>query len=376
MKHLLTGAAALLSTTSLAYAAGLDRSDQPVDVIFQDGGYAEMSIGRVNPNQSGTFTYPPGTPIAGATASSGDMAPSYYQVGAAIKWDLSPQLSMAVIYDQPFGAKVSYTEGSPLYPLTGTIANVTSTGITSLLRYKINDNFSVHGGLRLVSAEADLTQVASGLTKYTLDVERGSGTGFVVGAAYERPEIALRAAITYSSAIEMEHDATGTAYVDALGVAVPFAGKVAYDLPQSVNIDLQTGVAPGTLVFANIRWADWPQTDVNGPTPAPGVTTDIIDYSEAAWSYSIGVGRQFSDRFAGSIAFGWEPEQGGLATNLSPSDGVKSITLGGKFALSENLDLSAGVSYQWRGSATVEDINAKFDDNSLVGAGIKIAYKF
>ena len=44
---------------------------------------------------------------------------------------------------------------------------------------------------------------------YSADYSTGSGTGFVLGGAYERPDIALRVALTYSSEIDLELGSNG-----------------------------------------------------------------------------------------------------------------------------------------------------------------------
>lgn len=355
MKHILTGAAALLCTTSMAMAGGLDRSGQPIGVIFEQGNHAELSIGMVNPNQNGS--------LGGGALQSGDINPAYAQIGAAVKWDLAPNLSAALIYDQPFGAAIVYPTGTG-YLLAGTSAHVTAAGITGLLRYKINPNFSIHGGIRHVNIDSDVQIWRGGSPVYVMDGEHTDGFGYVIGAAYEKPEIALRAAITYSSAIDIDQDVV-------VGGALP--GKLDYELPQSVNIDLQTGIAARTLAFASIRWSDWTAVKIDAPLYP---NNPLVSYDENVWEYEIGIGRQLTDTISGSISYGYEASQGGLATNLSPSDGLHSITVGAKFAMSDSVDLSTGMSYQWRGSATTEDLNARFNDNSLLGIGMKIAYSF
>lgn len=366
MKKILTGAAALLATTTIASAGGLDRSGQPVTALFEKGGamggYAELSYRLVQPDQQGS--------VAGGAVKSGDMASDYVAWGGAIKADMGTNLSFAVIFDQPFGADVDYTDADANYPLKGTTAQVKSNAITALVRYRMDNGFSVHGGLRHVTAEATLRQFVPGKPAYVLDADSASGTGYVIGAAYEKPEIAMRAAITYSSAIEMEHDTT-------LGGVLPVAKGVKYDLPKSVNIDLQTGVAPGTLVFASARWTDWKNNTIKGPLPGKPAVLPLVTHDKSVWEYQIGVGRQFTDKLSGFAAIGWEPGTGGKGvSNLSPSNGTRSLSLGGSYQVTDAFKLSGGVSWQTRGDATTEAIGAKFDDNKLFGVGIRASYTF
>ncbi len=144
MKKITTAGAILLMTTSIATAGNLDRSGQGIGAIFEDGDYAELSFGSVSPNLSGG-----NSPLSGANPT-GDIAPTYTQLGMAFKTQINDNISMALIYDQPFGADVDYATAGYILVTSG--ATVESDGVTMLARYEINPNFSVHGGLRYVQA--------------------------------------------------------------------------------------------------------------------------------------------------------------------------------------------------------------------------------
>lgn len=352
---------ALAALATGAHAGGLDRSGQDVSVLFQDGNYAELSIGKVTPSISGTFTHP----IAGALPS-GEMANDYFQWGAAIKMQMNDQLSFALITDQPYGADIAYSQAG--YPLAGTKAKLDSRGITALGRYELGNGLSVHGGLSMVNVNADITMV-SPAGAYSASFARSSGVGYVVGAAYERPEIALRAALTYRSEIDMSHD------VSIPGVPVTLESK--YTLPQSVNLDFQTGIMADTLLMANVRWVDWSALDVNGPNPVnPSAPLDLVDYTSDSVSYSIGIGRKFTDQLSGSFMVGYEKATNEAASNLAPTDGKLSFTVGAKYAISDSSAISAGISYVKLGDATTETIGSSFKDNSAIGFGIKYSMNF
>ena len=74
---------------------------------------------------------------------------------------------------------------------------------------------SVHAGLRYQTIES---QVAIPASDYTISAETSSGTAYLIGAAYEKPEIALHFALIFSSAIEHSQSVTepglGTSTVD------------------------------------------------------------------------------------------------------------------------------------------------------------------
>ncbi|MBE0413464.1 MAG: hypothetical protein IBX59_07515, partial [Yoonia sp.] len=173
MKRTIAAGAVLLMTTSLAIAGGLDRSGQSIGAIFEDGTYVELSFGYVMPDVSGVVTAAPGV-------GSGNIGVDYGQFGAAVKRDLTKQLSYALIIDQPYGANVAYDDSQPGYPLAGSKAEFRSTGISVLGRYKFDENFSVHGGLRAVTIDADALVITSEFT-YDASYDNDTQFAYVIG---------------------------------------------------------------------------------------------------------------------------------------------------------------------------------------------------
>ena len=376
MKNVLTAGAALLLTTTIAQAGGLDRSGQGVGVIFEEGTYAELSFGYIMPEVSGSLQVAPSVFL-----ESGNVGVDYLQLGAAFKNDLNDQISYALIIDQPYGANVAYTDTDAGYPLSSTDAEFRSVGLTLLGRYKLNENISFHGGVRSVTISAD-TKVAAfnpmtGAFLHTAEYESDTAFAAVLGAAYEIPDIALRVALTYTSAMDFSND---TEYSLLAGVApgalapVPFTPGIStdYTIPQSVNLDMQTGIAADTLLFGSIRWVEWTETLVNvvGYPPNP-----LVSYDNNSFTYNIGIGRRFSDEFSGSFSIGYEEAQGGLAQNLAPTDGNVSFALGGAYTLENGVEVSGGIRYVMIGDATTT-INAEFEDNHAIAVGMKIGYNF
>lgn len=347
MKTTITALGALAMTTTMAQAGGLDRSGQSISALFETGGYAELSYGMVIPSIEGVYL---------GVVGSGSVGSDYSALGLAIKSDINAKFSAAVILDQPFGAAVDYA--TPPYPLTGSSAHVNTTAITALGRYKFNESFSVYAGPRYVTASGDYTVNAALAPPvgYSSTYSSGSDLGYVVGAAFEKPEIALRVALTYSSATTFALDGT--------------AGDLNAEMPQSINLDVQSGVAANTLVFGSIRWADWTEASI-----VDTAVGSLISYDKDVFTYSLGVGRKFSDSFSGSVSLGYEAAQGGEASNLSPTDGNVSIGVGAKYTMG-NMEISGGVRYVLLGDATTELIAGDFSGNTAIGAGLKVAFRF
>ncbi|MDU8911544.1 OmpP1/FadL family transporter [Aestuariicoccus sp. MJ-SS9] len=385
MKHTLTSVAALCLTASAVQAGGIDRSGQSIGVIYKPGSYAELSFGSVMPEVSGTQLVNIGLSSAGA--DSGETITPYQQFSGALKHDYSDRFSVALIFDQPFGAGIEYDAGTG-YFAGGASAEFESSALTSVARYKFNDAFSVHGGLRYqrISAEAFIPYItlpAGPLagTPYDVVGEKDDGWGYLVGAAYERPDIALRVALTYNSKISHSLDINESS---ALGLGVSSSTDI--DTPESVNLEFQTGIAADTLLFGSVRWVNWSEFDIS-PAEYKTLTgllagdagSALVEYESDRISYSLGVGRRFNENWAGSVTVGYEPQNGDFASNLGPVDGYWSLGVGASYT-KDNIEISGGVRYVWVGDAET-DVGpfapaASFEDNSAIGVGFKIGVTF
>jgi long-chain fatty acid transport protein len=365
----------VLSTTS-AMALGLDRSGQDISAIFEQGGYAELTFGSTTPSLTGTDV------IGNDIDNVGDQ---YNQTALSFKMDINDQVSLGLIVDEPYGANVSYG-GSPATTMFGgTGAELNSRAFTAIGRYSFSDQFSVHAGVRYQTLDGEVTLagnafgplgVGGSLNGYNVEMSDGSGTGYLVGAAYERPDIMLRVALTYFSAIENDFDTS-----ESLNGAPLLDSTTTVESPEAINLDFQSGVAANTLVFGQIRYAKYSQTILSPDAFAAATLGSSITDIEDATSYMIGVGRRFSDAFSGSISVGFEPESDDdLVSPLAPTNGQQWITIGGQYTMN-NIVFSGGVRYTMLGDAFAEtgtpDIaRAEFTDNEAVSFGLGVAYRF
>jgi len=351
MKKVLNAAAALAVSSSTALAGGMERSTQSVGILFEEGTRAELSFSTVSPSVSGVF---------GGALNSGDMAPSYQNYSFGYKQDLGENLDLAIILDQPVGADVAYPGvlADP-YPFSGSSAVVDSTAVTGLLRYKFPSNFSVYGGLRAEALSGSVNVVAGPPFGYSLSVNTEVDYGYVVGAAYERPDIALRVALTYNSEI---------AHTFPDNVGTPFEVVI----PQSVNLEFQSGVAKDTLVFGSVRWVEWTAFRI-APNDFP--VGAIADGKSNTISYTLGLGRRFSERWSGAVVLGYENNSGLAQGNLQPTDGYKSIGLAATYKVN-NVEITGGVRYIDIGDTTTTTIGSNFADNDAIGVGVKVGVTF
>jgi long-chain fatty acid transport protein len=360
MGRILTTASIFALGTGLgagsAIAGGTERAGAFTSILFEKGTYVELGYGYASPDVSGTAF----------GRASGDMAPGYGTYSFGYKQALSENLDFAIVLDEPIGADVDYPAGNG-YALAGTSAKLRSDAITALLRYEFPSHISVFGGIRSQASKGDVTIIAPGLgiPFYNLSTNTDREWGYILGAAWEKPEIAARVSLTYTSAIT--HTLTSTEN------GTP-TGSFETEVPQSLDLAFQTGIAPDTLLFGSVRWAEWSAFDICPAAYLGLVGSPLVSYQSNRVTYNIGVGRRFNETWSGAVTASHEASNGDITGNLGPTDGFTSLGLGVTYT-KDNFKITGGVRYIKIGDATTR-ITARFTDNDAVAAGIKLGYSF
>lgn len=349
--------AAVASSATAVYAGGLERTPQSMAILFEEGRTVELSFGAVSPDVSGVLGAP-----------SGDMLGSYANIGLSYKADLNETLSYAIIFDQPYGADTAYPTGTG-NPFAGSTAEVNSNAISGVLQYNFGNGGSVYGGLRAQTLQAEAA-ILPATANYAVESDTNFQLGYLVGAAYERPDIALRVSLTYHS--ETTHDLELTE-TSALGGGVATQDVI---MPQALNLEFQSGIAEDTLVFGSVRWVEWSETVVNPPVyqMLPGITRPLVFYEDDRITYTLGLGRRLNDTWSvlGSVAY--EENTGSVTGNLGPVDGFTSLSLGAVYR-KDNMRITSGIRYIDIGDATTFS-TAQFEDNDGIAVGVRIGWTF
>ncbi len=370
MRKFLIGASMAAISAGAASAGGIDRTGMAIDPLFQKGGYAELTFGSVNPSVSGHDVA-----IFGGQPTGGVVG-NYTQFSFAYKNDINDKLSYAIILDQPFGADLAY--GPSSIALGGTKVKAETMAGTFLMRYKFNENFSVHGGVRADNASGEITLKGAAygpFSGYNVRLDQDLAWGYVIGAAYERPDIALRVALTYNS--EITHNFGTVETLNGAPLGLPSVTKVS--TPKSVNLDFQTGVAADTLVFGQIRWAEWSAFQIDPKVFTPLAGGGLISLEDTT-TWTLGVGHKFTENWSGAVSVSYEKKGNPLVSPLAPTNGRTGVSLAAIYT-KDNMKITTGVNYTKLGDAmpetgTPDVARANFTGNKVVGVGVKIGYSF
>ena len=276
-----------------------------------------------------------------------------------------------------------------------TNVEVRSESLTGILGMKFGENkeFQVYGGpvAQRIKADTKLRGLAYGpATGYTSTSNPDMDYGYIAGVSYSKPEIALKAALTYRS--EIDHDVK-------ISETYPLAGALAGDpaaanrssrmeitTPESVNFDFQTGINPTTLATAKVRWVPWSDFVITPPLynevsqrnyGPDGL--NLVEYKDDQWMVELGLAKRVAPALAISGTVGWDSGAGDPTTSLGPIDGYYSVGLGAKYNVTENWAVSAGGKYLWFGDAKGQlptgKIVGDFQDNDGYIAGLKLSYQ-
>ncbi|ENW03101.1 OmpP1/FadL family transporter [Acinetobacter beijerinckii] len=454
LKYLSTAMILATLPATGAFAAALDRSGQSIAAFLQPGNYFEAGISVLDPDVAGKD-------LAGN--NTGDMAGDYYFPHAALKLQPTENFSFGLIYDQPFGADAEYknksnfvasgsdgvlpgtslTNGLPV--VTGkpnavgpggipvivngngqpvaialnaqqsgnTSVQVDSQNINFIFGFQPNKNLNFYAGGVYQTVKGDVSlrgQAYSLYNGYDAYIPEDSAFGWLAGAAFQIPEIALKASLTYRSEIDHKVNvdeslpllgplgsllvATGKVTPAQLNGLLNASGETKITTPQSVNLDFQTGVMANTVAFANVRWVNWKDFSIQpykfgqlsklagGMLPALGKPNgfNLVDYSDDQWSVTAGVGRKLNEQWAGNVSVGWDSGAGNPVTTLGPTEGYWNVGVGVQYSPTPATFIAGGVKYFWLGDADAvtgaHSAAGTFEDNKAIAYGLKMGYRF
>ncbi|MHC0053924.1 outer membrane protein transport protein [Actibacterium sp. D379-3] len=344
----------LMLGATAAQAGNTDLSGQSITPLFEQGTHVELGFSAANVKVSGT------DPFGG---DMGEFAANPVFFSGALKGDINDRLSYALIMDTPFYAEAEY-RGPSIYQ--GLVAKIDTKAVTGLLRYKFNDNWSVHGGVRAQSHKTlfslpvlFIPETGTTYFNYSFTTDTDYALGYVIGGAFEIPMIHGRASLTYNSKIKFHNK--------SVELGVPNTWQP--EFPESVNFEFLTGINPKTFVFGGARWVHWEETEPRFP-----ISGLLLSDLENMTTYRLGAGRIFSDKWIGVVELGYEPTTKSRFDVLNPVNGFKSIALGAVYSAGKT-QYTVGVNYVDVGDAKNPE-TGNWTGNSVLGAGVKVAYKF
>ncbi|MBS3647604.1 transporter [Pseudaminobacter sp. 19-2017] len=405
-----------LFSAGTALAGGLERGGYNIDLLFDPSRFAaEAGATYVMPQRDlknvrdtdTTTGFPPVTPgfpdplppgarglgggnLNGRPTSVRDTE-NYWVPRIGIKAGLGDQVDCLLDYSQPWGAHTN-----PGLNWAGANNNIEtkidSDNYGATCSYKMDagtGQFRVIGGVFYQKLEGFKERLAQDFSPFPVPLTgigrldlSADGVGWRAGVAYEIDEIAFRASLVYNSEVDLG-DITGTLDLSQVNPAVGVQDvHGTASMPQSVELKVQSGIAPDWLAFGSIKWVDWSVlqtipfclTDVDNCTYAGRRTSLDLLYRDG-WTISGGVGHKFSETLSAAASVTWDR---GTSTGLGTQTDTWTFSAGASYTPNQNVELRLGgalgiLTSGSSGVVTKDGINYGTDvaydfDNDLVSA--------
>lgn len=414
MKSYYPGLAILCSLiSSHGIAAAIDQSGQSLLPFLEVGHYFEASITAADPEVSGRTLGTRSDLINSGVDdySTDNISQSFQYYSAALKLQLKPQLSFGILYDQPFGSDLEYpvkrnaSFSDSVLSQQGTQINVDSQNLSLILGYQPFKNFNLYAGPAFQTIKGHVSLrglVYADFNGYNAIFKQDAAVGWLAGFAYQVPDMALKAALTYHSKID--HKINVSENVLGTPLLLVDESKTKISTPQSINLDFQTSITVSTLLYSNIRWVNWKDfvirpaqfgalSQLATTTMSSGTYTggfNLDDYQKNQWSATVGAAKQWTPQWSGAFDLGWDSGTGDPASIFNPTKGYWGVGLALKYNPEPDYFISGGVKYFWLGDVTTQNGTydlplpvlseaskvGEFRENHAIGYGLKIGYHF
>ncbi|MGC4250090.1 MAG: outer membrane protein transport protein [Sphingobium sp.] len=295
--------------TGRALSGGAAAADDPSTIYFNPAAMTNLpgiqtSVGGIalmasaNQTNRGSTRSVPGLPVSvPVTGTSGGNPfesvipiPSFYATG-----QVNDRLWLGIGVNAPFGLKLEYDNGffgryDSLY------TDLKTYNIQPSFAYKLNDNFSVGGGVDVQYVKVTLTNALPQLSPLLADGEaRVKGddwsVGWNAGLFYTNGD--TNVGIHYRSG--MQHHLKGTQTVSGLqgllaGSNSELSASAPLDLPDIVTVSMMHRLTPRLRAMITARWYNWSVFKGIAITSAAGTNIKELHYKD---SYSVGVGGEY-----------------------------------------------------------------------------------
>ncbi|RWK51316.1 outer membrane protein transport protein [Mesorhizobium sp.] len=405
LKALLGAGCFSLLMSGVANAGGFDRGGVNIDQLFDAAPYSiDTGVTYVSPQRTlknvRRLDSPP-NPVA-LSSPSVDVGGDYAVPRIGIKANIFEPVDCLATYTEPYGAEADFGMNNAYSPsAVEYYVRTNDFGLTC--SYKVNVGkgaLRFIGGISYQEVDAFLSRQTllafgnTGLGKFQLSDE---AWGWRAGAAYEIPETALRASLVYSSRYKYD-ELSGTVDTTGFRGAFPadlipgatgvFPVSASAEIPQAVELKLQSGIAPGWLAFGSIRWQEWsklgiiPIQGVRSPvTGAPSPVSFDLLYRDG-WTVAGGIAHKFSDQLSAAVSLTWDR---GTSTTSGYQSDTWSVASGISYSPNDKIEVRLGgsIGVLTSGSSTftgvgdaANAITYTYDDDLLLAGSALVKVKF
>ncbi len=238
--------------------------------------------------------------------------------------------------------------------------SIQTLDIAPTLAYRINETWSIGGGIDVQYADAELisalpdplnpgrpTPATAGRSRLTGD---GWDTGFNIGLLYQ-PSEQTCVGLHYRSG--MGHRLTGSAEVSGLSGPLAAANgrsnaRTRLDLPDILSLSLTQAVTPQLTLMGEVQWFGWNALDEIRVQFANG-GPDLVRPQGFENIFTVGLAAEYALdarwTLRGGIQYDQSPTTDALRNTSIPDSALVWLGIGATYGVSERLRLDVGYVY-------------------------------
>ncbi|MGF1724258.1 outer membrane protein transport protein [Photobacterium nomapromontoriensis] len=316
------------------------------------------------------------------TTKADDIAHSAVIPNFYLSHRVNEQWAVGLAFSTNYGMETELG-GNFLGTLFGNQAKVMSVEINPNVAYKINDQFSIGGGVRYVMGEGHFgasvpTNLSPKLNALVSQLEQKFGPlkgqdlkymegddaawGWQLGAAWQIND-ANRIGVNYRSAVDLKlaGEASGVLY------GGNFPGSMALTLPATAEIASFHQLTDKLAMHASFNWTDWSSFEkLVAVIPSHPSSPDLIKEEnwEDNYRFAVGTTYQYTNKLAlrTGVAYDMSAVDDEHRTQTIPETDRIWLSMGAGYQYSQNLSFDAGFTYIFAKDAAMEesiDINKK-----------------
>jgi len=183
--------------------------------------------------------------------------------------------------------------------------------LTPSIAYRINDQWSVSGGVNLMYGELELDAAIprSGLPDGQASLDGDDvDVGFSLSALFE-PSERTRLGVVYCSKVEPSF--SGDLSIEPIGASI--GTDLEFTFPQFVRVGIYHELNEKWALLGTVAWEDWSELDNLFLSTRAGGTADIPRNWDDTWHFAAGARYRIDEQWL---------VQGGIAYDTSPVDSV------------------------------------------------------
>ena len=360
-----------------AYAGSAAVAENASTIFYNPAGMTqlkdrEISGGLVAVGTSFKFS-DNGSSTGSLAGNGGDGGGWGFIPNAYMSWAMNKDLYLGVGFGAPFGLKTEYSS-----PWAGaaqsTLFDIKTYNINPSIAYRVNQAFSIGGGLNWQRMTADYGRqvgVASvfALSPLKLNLE-GDSWGWNVGGLFTLSP-ATKVGVSYRSAVS--YDLTGNinvtgpnAGLNTLGTS---AAKASVKLPDTFILSGTHQLSNKWQMLGDLSWTGWssiPKIDVirtSGTRSGETAQTLDTDFRDT-WRVAVGANYQYTDaiKLKFGVAYDQTPVKGAATRLVSLPDNDRTwFSAGAQWTPSKGSTLDFGVSYLYLKDATIDNNQTNVD---------------